>query len=304
MKRFVVAPVDFVISSTQGAFVVRDGFVYGAETFGGKTSRSGSTLTPKLIEQEWMPGFRADQLPKPGHDLLAGRGQFVVFPVCNTGFDGNGTVVYKDKYTAACNAWTYFRDVNDAMHGIYEFVEEAARKYGIDEYTLRLARNATRKWPGANPAGCTWTKREVLDLVEFHGATITKDESMKSEPRFLVYCEARAVVSMVEYGFDDSNSPVTVWGVCNQSNAGYPELILTDMADHTDVRPYLKVWTLKEDTQELDWEYEPVEYWLLRHGTPYQPGLVEKSRKAYSHWAENVLPVEKYISVEDDDEDY
>ena len=282
MKRFVAAPEGFEVNALQGAFVVKDGFVYAAETFGGKTSRSGRTHTPKLIEEGWIPGFRADQVPNPGDTLLEGRGEFVVFPVCNTGFDGNGVIIDKFKYTTAYNAWHYFRDTKDAKHGIYAFIEDAARKYEINEHTLRLARNATRQWPGSNPAGCTWTAREVLDLVEYHGATVVRDKTM-GETHHIVYCESRAVIAMVNEF--DSNSPVTVWGVCNPREAGDPELMLLEKyGEHPDLRPYLKVWTWDEETNTHGWEFEPVEDWLMTHGTPYQPDLVEKSKAAYAAW--------------------
>lgn len=297
ITRYTPSPENFQIDALQGAYIVEaDGSVRVARTIGGNSSRSGRTSWPKLIERGWIPGFRVDQIPDPGHELLEGKGEFVVFPVSETGHSTYGAYAVRvTDYTVMHNAWQYFRNPEDAQHGIYSFVDQAKEKYGISDTVVRLARNATRQWPGSNPTGVTWQVREAQDLVEYHGAWAVEDQ----EGRMLVYCPDRAVVVSCPTGFQFPDSACTAFGLCNVSVEGDNGQSVEELFLHPDESAgWAETLHIKVRGGD-DWELFPVEELLLRTGSPF-PKWDDWPQWTPSPRSEPVVTSES----EDDSEDY
>lgn len=296
ITRFVSAPEGFQIDALQGAYIVEAGSVRVARTIGGNSSRSGRTSWPKLIEAGWVPGFRADQIPDPGCELLEGKGEFVVFPVGSTGdSDYQAFVVRVTDYTVMHNAWSYFRDSGDAMHGISSFINQAAEKYNIQPDVIRLARNATRSWPGSNPTGVTWQVQEAMDLVEYHGAWVVED----GEGRTLVYCPERSVVVSCPTGFQFPKSACTAFGLCNVCVEGNNDQSVEELLLHpNESAGWAETLHIKVRGGD-DWELFPVEEVLLRTGSPFPKG------DDWPQWTPRPRPEPVDTSeLEDDSEDY
>lgn len=265
--RFMPAPKGFVIDALQGAFMVVGSGVSGGDDVRvaqyrcAHISRSGRTITPRLLERGWIPGFRADQLPKPGDGLLDGRGEFVVFPVGSHGdSDHMAFVVQMTDYYQAWNAWYgWRRDVSPKDPTDYLLGK------GVPLDVIRLARNATRAWPGSDPKGTKWSVREAMDLVEYHGAWLVEEEG---DGRTLVYCPDRAVVVNCPSGFEFPDGDCTAYGLCNigpvqENGQMLTALFLQPDEEHGWAETlWIKVW------RGDDWALFRVEELMLRTGSP------------------------------------
>ena len=262
----------FEINALQGAYMIVGSGVSGADDIrtakilGGTKSQSGRTIRPALIERGWVPGFRADQLPRPSDPLLEGRGEFVIFPVTEAGWsDHLAEIVRVTDYTQAWNAWYRFREDRDPMDPT-----EALRAKGLNDDVIRLARNVTRAWPGSCPEGAHWTIQEAIDLMTHHNAWVVEDQF----DRMIMYCPERAVVINLPGGLDYPHDGCTAYGLCSTfidgEGAGegmsISELFLhpTEDAGWAETL-HIKVW------RGSGWAIFPVEELMLHTGSPF-PG--------------------------------
>ena len=158
------------ISSLQGVFIIEGAGVEagrveagGVEALGVrlaevrlcKSSRTGRTSWPALVEEGWVPGFRADQVPSPA--ALRGLDRFVVFPVSSTGnSDWQAEVVDVAEWTEAVAAWEAWRQQEGSLPA-------------STEGAWRLARNHTRRETG------WWTAQEVMDLLRYADDAVIED---------------------------------------------------------------------------------------------------------------------------------
>lgn len=153
------------INALQGAFVVEGSGVEAggaealtvrlAETRLVRSSRTGLTSWPALVEEGWVPGFRADQIPNPAE--LRGLTRFVVFPADSTGHsDWKAEPVEVEAWAEAVAAWESWRGQEGPLPASTEGV-------------WRLARNHTRR------TGGWWTAQEVRDLLRHAGDAVMED---------------------------------------------------------------------------------------------------------------------------------
>ena len=165
-KRFVrVEGIE--INALQGAFIVEGSGVEcrGVEVLTARvaevrmvrSSRTGRTSCPALIEAGWVPGFRADQIPAP--KALQGLDRFVVFPVDSTGHsDWKAEVVETSAWTEAVAAWEAWRQQEGPLTS-------------SEEGVWRFARNHTRRHRHSG----WWTAREVADLLRHAEDAVLED---------------------------------------------------------------------------------------------------------------------------------
>ena len=162
--RFVRAN-GFEINALQGVFIVTGSGVEagGAEALEVrvaevrlcKPSRTGLTSWPALIEEGWLPGFRADQIPAPAE--LQGLDRFVVFPVGSTGHsDWQAEAVEVAEWAEAVQAWEAWRQQEGPLPSSAEGV-------------WRMARNHTRT------RGGWWTAQEVKDFLRYVEDAVLED---------------------------------------------------------------------------------------------------------------------------------
>lgn len=153
------------VNALQGVFVIEGAGVECrgnealtvrlAETRLVRTSRTGRTSWPALVEAGWVPGFRADQVPAP--KSLRGLSRFVIFPVGSTGHsDWMAEVVSVEDWTEAVKAWEAWRQQEGPL---------PASTDGV----WRIARNHTRTRCG------WWTTQEVADLLRHSDDAVMED---------------------------------------------------------------------------------------------------------------------------------
>ena len=269
--RFIQAPRNFRIDALQGAYMIIGSGVAGADdvrvaqTRMTRVSQSGRTAWPTLIEKGWVPGFREDQLPRPSDELLEGRGEFVVFPVGTTGFEDHmAWVVKMTDYCQAWNAWHRFR--NSDMDVVSPEAELLGK--GVEQEVIRLARNATRAWPGSDPNGARWTVQEAMDLVKYHGGWLVEDQ----HGRMLVYCPDRSVVVNCPGGFEFPQDACTAYGLCSTFVDGEGQSI-SELLLHPDERQgWSETVHIRVCRGDGKWALFPVEELMLRTGSPFPDG--------------------------------
>lgn len=181
------------VNALQGVFIIEGAGVEanGVEALAVRTaevrlvrsSRTGRTSWPSLVEFGWVPGFRADQVPAP--KALRGLSQFVVFPAGSTGHsDWQAEVIQVSAWTEAVTAWSAWRN----QEGPLPSAAEGA---------WRLARNHTRRETG------WWTAQEVSDLLRHAPDAVLEDHG---DEGLIFWSQSRCVVGWAPSGVLDPSS--------------------------------------------------------------------------------------------------
>lgn len=291
------------INALQGVFVIEGAGVEanGVEALAVRTaevrlvrsSRTGRTSWPALIEKGWVPGFRADQVPAPA--ALKGLSRFVVFPVGSTGHsDWKAEVIETSAWTEAVQAWKAWRNQEGPLPASTEGV-------------WRLARNFTRR------TGGRWTAQEVKDLLRHAGDAVMEDHG---DEGIVFWSESRCVFGWASSSIIDADS--------GEVAETWP-LGLRSLSDSFKYSPQLAVECLQVVDNRLHWKFvssEGVGIYVQCHdytvwnGSPRPPfsdrewlgkieGALEWAKKEYEARIRRFdIALGDVISISADDEEY
>ena len=292
------------VNALQGVFIVEGAGVEGAgvealevrvaEVRLVRSSRTGLTSWPALIEFGWLPGFRADQIPNPA--ALRGLDRFVVFPVSSNGHsDWKAEVIETSEWAKAVQAWESWRAQEVALPA-------------SSEGAWRLARNHTRRETG------WWTAQEVSDLLRHNEDAVLEDHG---DEGLLFWSSSRRVVG---------------WASSNIFNAGSGEVAevwplgLRSLPESFRYSERLAVECLQIIDDKLHWKFVNEEGfgiyvnchdYFVWNGSPRPPFddkkwlndveievELRRARKAAGAWPELERPIEDVVHMTDDDEEY